>query len=74
MKKLATIFLLFTALFLFGLSCSCEDEQPCVEKIKADCACYEIYQPVCGCNGITYSNDCVAECSGINDYTNGACE
>ncbi len=73
MKSLKTKYLPIIVFTLLYWSCHCDDEQ-CVEKIQADCSCYEIYQPVCGCNGVTYSNDCMAECSGINDYTSGACE
>ncbi|MCB9324737.1 MAG: T9SS type A sorting domain-containing protein [Lewinellaceae bacterium] len=29
--------------------------------------------PVCGCNGITYANACIAEASGITFYTQGVC-
>ena len=46
----------------------------CVEKDPGDRACYEIYKPVCGCNGKTYPNDCFAEIVGITEYTQGPCE
>ena len=38
-----------------------------------DTGCPEIYAPVCGCDGETYGNDCMAEQSGINIASEGEC-
>ncbi|NUO03004.1 MAG: hypothetical protein HUU01_20535 [Saprospiraceae bacterium] len=35
--------------------------------------CNYNYQPVCGCNGITYVNECVASANGVTSYTQGPC-
>ena len=32
-----------------------------------------IYDPVCGCNNVTYSNSCFAENSGVLSWVNGEC-
>jgi hypothetical protein len=61
----------------------CGRHQYC-SKPTADCGgngtcqprpqvCYELYLPVCGCNGKTYSNSCFAAMAGVNVLHNGAC-
>jgi len=35
--------------------------------------CDDTYSPVCGCDGFTYQNSCLAEASGIAFYTQGPC-
>jgi hypothetical protein len=42
----------------------------CVAKPQA---CSDIYQPVCGCNGATYPNDCVRQLAGVSKDHDGAC-
>ena len=36
-------------------------------------ACPELYQPVCGCDGVTYGNDCERRRARVQKSTDGAC-
>jgi len=42
-------------------------------QINPNAICSYIYNPVCGCNNVTYSNSCVAENAGVQAWTSGPC-
>lgn len=73
MKKLHFLVLIVV------ISCSKDKEnnQKCIDEslIDVTSACIEIYDPVCGCNGITYPNSCYATTfNGVKSFTKGACD
>jgi hypothetical protein len=52
---------------------SCEYD--CIDPnlIDPNVFCIEIFDPVCGCDEVTYTNSCFAEASGVLSWTSGEC-
>jgi len=64
------------AIILIGASASCKSTKnnvDCIGEAKKDCICTMQYEPVCGCDGKTYGNPCLASCAGVKSFKKGAC-
>ena len=65
--------------FIIGAALlSCEDDpevsEECMGPANTEVACYMIFVPVCGCEGVTYGNACIAAASGVKSFTEGKCK
>ena len=48
------------------------DGERCINNSEG-VVCILLYDPVCGCNGKTYSNSCFAAADGVKKFTQGEC-
>jgi hypothetical protein len=66
---------LFYLIMLISISCADESDEQCIDPDHWGIieGCYEIYSPVCGCNNVTYGNDCEAKIAGAVSWTEGSC-
>jgi heat shock protein HslJ len=74
MNSIIKITLLALFAFQFTNCTKSVNEISCEENIKADCVCTTQYDPVCGCNNVTYGNACNAACANIEVVSKGECK
>ena len=43
-------------------------------KVNKNCIAPTVVDPVCGCDGFSYNNSTLAECSGLLSYSSGSCD
>lgn len=53
----------------YSSSTNCID----TSQICSNCPCVGLYDPVCGCNGVTYGNSCEAYNAGVTSWASGIC-
>ena len=71
-------FYLSFSIVLFSSLLGCKDdtsdtEEPCLGEKNILISCILVYEPVCGCDGNTYSNSCIAEAEGVLRFSSGEC-
>lgn len=65
--------ILILSIALLSLTACCDHEK-CVANPKPDCVTTMDINPVCGCDGVTYTNASVAACNGVDVAHTGACQ
>lgn len=67
-NRVSSVYLILYIFFIF--SCS---KDSCKKKPQ-NLFCQDVWTPVCGCDGETYSNPCYATRAGVAEYSEGTCD
>ena len=81
MNKIQAVILVTLSIMIFSCNKTTCESTPiigncCVDSslISDSASCFAVYDPVCGCDGVTYGNSCVAHFSGgVTSYVAGEC-
>jgi len=67
--------LIYTSILLLAVCFSCKKKEECINGYaypnQGDCI--DQYNPVCGCDNITYTNLCHAINADLSSWTEGEC-
>lgn len=63
----------FLLLCLCSPACNNTEENLCELGPALPILCISVFDPVCGCNEITYGNECLATVAGVHSFTPGEC-